>query len=274
MLQLLKDRVVLKLSGADRIKFLQGVITKNCSNLTVNIFFYSLMLTPQGKYLYDFFIVNSDNSVYFDIAEELCDEFVKRINIYKLRSDIAIDLCPELSVAVTETTGAMDEEFLFASEDPRSDKIGTRIIANQEVINKLITADHNFYHTSRIKNLIPEGFYDMIQNSSFPLEYGFDHIGAIDFDKGCYVGQEVITRTHFRGTIRKKLFLLISENPFPKKGEEIFFQNKRIGITASSSGNMGLALLRIEDVLDNKINSLIINNLEYRIISGNNVNYT
>jgi len=262
MLEILEDRSLFVISGPDRLSFMQGLITKNCIGLADHQLIYALMLSPHGKYLYDFFLVNDSDKLYIDIATPLSEEFFNKIQLYKLRSNISISREDSLIVVSSDSNQiALQAEIIHLQPDPRSSLLGFRIFSTKTNIY----SDDKFYHEKRIANIIPEGFYDMIQNASFPLEYGFDQINAIDFDKGCYVGQELIARTHFRGEIRKKIFLLESNGNFAPKGTIIFHENKKIGVIGSSYHSKGLALLRVEDVQDCEINHLIIDNIEYKI---------
>jgi folate-binding protein YgfZ len=262
MLETLNDRSVLILSGEDCASFLQGLITKNCLHLKDNELIYTLMLSPHGKYLFDLFLIKRNESFIIDIASDLRDEFLAKIKLYKLRSKIEIIYEPSLTVQVSST----DQIPGVHLPDPRSNHMGFRGVIKKDHI---VAKHDSFYHKTRILNLIPEGFFDMVRNISFPLEFGFDKMNAIDFDKGCYVGQELIARTHFKGEIRKKLYLLQTQSLFAPKGTEIYFQQKRIGMIASSIENIGLALLRREDVATNQIKSLIINDIDYKIITSN-----
>ena len=258
MYEILSDRSILTISGEDRIIFMQGLITKDCLRLQNNQLIYTLLLSPHGKYLVDFFLLNQGDHYLIDIASNLKDDFITKIKLYRLRKKIEISVDESLAVCVAERAGLLQKAYA----DPRSDKMGFRSFISKDNLSQ---SDNHFYHQKRIELIIPEGYYDMVRESSFPLEYGFDKINAIDFDKGCYVGQELIARTHFKGEIRKRLYLLESEKSFPPKGTEIIYENKRIGVMGSSFKNNGLALLRVEDVLNNKINSLIINDIEYKI---------
>ena len=262
MFEVLEDRSILIISGPDRASFMQGLITKNCINLSENQLIYTLMLNSHGKYLYDFFLYNTADKFYIDIATQHAEEFINKIQLYKLRSNISISREDSLMVIASDTD-QIDAQTICIHQDPRSQILGYRIITDK---NHSLSSSDSFYHQRRIANLIPEGYYDMVQNSSFPLEYGFDKINAIDFDKGCYVGQELIARTHYRGEIRKKIFLLQSNGTFPPKETIIFHKEKKLGVMCSSSMNQGLALLRVEDVENYKINSLIIDDITYNLL--------
>lgn len=260
MHEILSDRSVLTITGEDRATFFQGITTKNCLNLAKNQLIYTLMLSPHGKYLFDFFLLNQEHSYLIDIASSLKDEFIEKIKLYKLRKKIEISHDNSRVVIVADK--ALENHHSF-HHDPRNDNLGFRAMLDPSALPSLPDI---FYHRKRIGLLIPEGCYDMVRNSAFPLEYGFDKINAIDFDKGCYIGQELIARTHFKGEIRKKVYLLSSDSPFPPLGTVILCKDKRIGLMASSCKNLGLALLRVEDVNNHEINSLIINNREYKIL--------
>ena len=268
MFEILQDRVVIKISGESRVEFFQGLLTKNSQALAnQNNAIYTLMLTPQGKYLFDFFIVCKNDALYLDIAKDQQLSFLNKLNLYKLRAKVEFTIENDLLVVARDELSALETFIDFI--DPRSTLMGRRAYCKK---SKLGTHQEEAgYHLRRITNLIPEGYYDMVQEKSFPLEYGFDKIGTIDFDKGCYVGQELITRTYHRGTIRKALHLL-EGNKFPEKGKELIMDNKKIGIMASAVDGYALAILRLDDLAALEVNAidsnyhLIIESQYYRII--------
>ena len=283
---LLNNRSIIEISGSDRFNFLQGIITNDINKIKNGNIIYSAMLNPQGRFLYDFFIFENDQKIFLDCSSFRSDELLKKLFFYKLRSDVAINLNKEISIVLN---------FDYKNfKDPRfNSKYSRSYIKNDEIENYQLEDESN-YHIERYNNKIAEGEYDLFYDKSFILEYGFNNMNAIDFGKGCYVGQEVVARTHYRGEIRKEVHQIFIENInqqlkeylitknyifdsrefvinniFCLKGYEIIYQEKKIGLILSSliKNNClhGLILLNCKDynlkelennleILDNKIN--------------------
>jgi folate-binding protein YgfZ len=277
---ILKDRSLLEVQGADSKKFLQSLITNDINKLASHSLIYSALLNPQGRFLYDFFIFEIGNKIYIDCYEGRVEEIFKKLRFYKLRSLVDIKIVSDFKVA--QIIGVFDDNSLKLTEndhiyqDPRNKEIGLRIYSKDlghfTTQNQLIiAASQNNYHLKRILLKIAEGEYDLIYDKSFILEYDFDNLNAIDYKKGCYVGQEVTARTHYRGQIRKKLFhIQIDLLDKIDKGVEVNDQQKAVGLILSSVFSEGklnaLALIKIADenltlknladqlrVMDNKI---------------------
>lgn len=229
---LLQNRAVISVSGSDRLKFLQGLISNDVYKLDKIL--YACMLTPQGKYFVDIFLYNQDNTIFLDIPLAQKETLLKKLNMYKIRSAIEINDQPMLKVIVDDSTGIID---------PRNPIMCTRSLSKQD-----FPTDRTSYDLLRIENFIPEGELDLIADKSFPLEYGLDQLNAIDYQKGCYIGQELTARTHHTGTIRKEIAQIISNDDLPALGTEIFAGEQKLGIVCSSVKNKGLALIRRENV--------------------------
>jgi folate-binding protein YgfZ len=275
---ILKDRSLLEIQGADRKKFLQSLITNDINKLAADSLIYSALLNPQGRFLYDFFIFEIDDKIYIDCHEARVEEIFKKLSFYKLRSLVEIKIVSDFKVAQimlgNHPCELTKDDHVY--QDPRHKEMGLRIYCKNlehfAAQNQLmIAASQNYYHLKRILLKIAEGQYDLIYDKSFILEYDFDNLNAIDYKKGCYVGQEVTARTHYRGQIRKKLFhIQIDSLDKIEKGVEINCQEKVVGLVLSSIFSEGklnaLALFKIGDedfaspdlqnqlrVMDNKI---------------------
>ncbi len=245
---LLTTRAIVRLSGEDRFKFLQGLLSNDVSKLMVNEGLYACMLTPQGKYFADFFLFLDQDSILLDMPALRQEEIIKKLNIYKLRSSITIAFCPEYKVVSFLSTLSFPRVFV----DPRSDALGMRgfiLESDLQELTKNMNHDENAYDLARINNFIAEGEKDLIPDQSFILEYGFDNLNAIDYKKGCYVGQELVARTHHRGAIRKETVQVESENKLPHLGALICSGERKLGMMCSSVDNKGLALIRSEDII-------------------------
>lgn len=267
----IKDRLTVKISGKDRIKFLQGLLTNDINKLSAaNPIIYAYFLTPQGKFYADFFIFMENNEVYIDLSKPRSEEIIRKLNMYKLRSDVKIE---EIELEVLSIIGndfQINDSIAMIFQDPRSIKLGYRIYAKKNNIPSIIdnhTESPFIYEETRITNLIPDGEKDLIPDKSFPMEYGIDNFNAVDFNKGCYLGQELVSRTHYRGIVRKKLFLVACNTELPPLGTEIFAGQTKLGILCSSINNKAIALLKIEEVEKIQANSRIeANGIELKIM--------
>lgn len=264
----LKHRAVIAISGADSEKFLQGLITNDIKKAESSAI-YALMLTPQGKFLYEFFIVKKDDEYLIDCSAADKDEILKKLKMYKLRSDVILtDLSDKYESVAIIGDGVFDaigdaphkagstKPFCkgVAYIDPRSEKLFGRSfieIENEYQSFKAYEFSEGFiddYEQARIEAGIADGDNDMEKEGSFPLDFAMNDIGAIDYKKGCYVGQEVTTRVHHRGKIRKRPYMVTADSPLPPKGTEVTSNGEKIGIMLSSNKNIGLALLQSEKV--------------------------
>lgn len=262
---LLTERSITRISGEDRFKFLQGLLSNDVNKLTPNEGIYACMLTPQGKYFADFFLYLDGESILLDIPAIRQEDILKKLNIYKLRSAVTIAPCSEYQVVSFLSELKAPEVFI----DPRSKNLGMRGFiheSNLAELTKDMQNDQDAYDLARINNFIAEGEKDLIFEKSFLLEYGLDQLNAIDYNKGCYVGQELVARTHHRGVIRKQIVQVESQNKLPESGTEIYADEKKLGVICSSVNNKGLALIRTEDTinLDPKV-KITANNQEIKL---------
>jgi len=236
-MELLKTRAVLKISGSDKEKFLQSLITNDINLLNTQKALYALMLTPQGKYFADLFIYNKGEEFLIDVPSIRLEIILAKLKLYKLRSDVLIELT-NYQVYFSLAKIGVENEF----PDPRLENFGYRIYG------EFACSNINNYDLLRIDQLMPEGEADLIFEKSFPLEYGMEKFNAISFKKGCYVGQEVVSRIYHQGTIRKKIVKIIADNnELPSVGTEIFYEEKKLGIFCSAQANKALALIYTED---------------------------
>lgn len=267
------DRAVIEVSGKDSNKFLQGIISNDLNKVSEDASIYAFQLTPQGKYLFDFFISESGGKYLIDVANSQKDEFLKKLKMYKLRSDVEVnDISQEKEVAaligpkVFEKMGDGAEPGSVhgfckghAFVDPRSRSMYARSIIERENKYQAFHAqefelgDIPDYHRLRIENNIPEGEFDLVQEKSFPLHFRMEEINGVDFEKGCYVGQEVTARTHHKGVVRKTSYHLEADgNIMHKNGDEINVDGKKLGQFLTVEKQQCLALLNVEFATSNK----------------------
>ena len=239
---ILSNRALISLSGSDRKSFLQGLISNDVNKVSENNAIYAVMLSPQGRFLYDFFIIQFQDRLLLDCNRGKMEEIIKKLSVYKLRANVQIAKEENMVVGAIippcdDVRSQLEQQNIVNFVDPRSDKLGIRIIALQpQLANPHLKpeASIDLYNSCRINLKIADDS-DLTFDHSLILEYGFDHINAIDYKKGCYVGQEVTARTHYRGLIRKTIYLIAIDNLKEiALGSKITCDNKNIGIILSS----------------------------------------
>ena len=249
----LGDRGVVRVSGPDASQLLQGLITNDIERTKNGGAIYAALLTPQGKVLFDFFIVERDGAYLFDIDGGASANFVRRLTMYKLRADVQIvDVSEAFEVRAFfgDQNGAelAGDGFI----DPRLEAMGWRLISpradgpDASPLPEAQAAPAEDYETWRIAQGIPAFGSEILSEKTFPLDFNLDLLNAIDFQKGCYVGQEVTSRTKRRGSIRKRLlqFQVAGETPAPET--PVMAGDSEIGTTYSAASGVGLALIRLD----------------------------
>lgn len=238
----LPSRSVIKISGEDAVPFLQGLVTNDVTRLPA----YACLLSPQGKFLHDFFMLADADAILVDIARERREDFIKRLSMYKLRSKVTIEAVdmPVHVVWGAETRNQKPEARVFL--DPRYAELGYRIIGAFDT-KTLQKATPDEYERHRLSLGVPDG-RDMIPEKSFLLEFGIDQLHGVDFKKGCYVGQEVTARTKYRGQVKKFIYKIEADGALPEIGTPILLGDSEAGQLRTHIGTIGLAQLRIEHV--------------------------
>jgi len=246
----LTDRGVLRVSGDGARDFLQGLITSNMDQVGPDAGIHAALLTPQGKILFDFFVASDVAGFLVDCAKSSIPELMKRLRFYKLRAAVDFaDLSDEMSVWALwgETSGFAGAGA--AIPDPRLDGLGLRMIApaDADLSSTDCTQESEAaYHAHRIALGVPEGGRDYELGDTFPHEAVLDELNGIDFKKGCYVGQEVVSRMEHRGTARKRVVPVRASVPLTADGSEVAADGAAIGRLGSVSDRDGLALLRLD----------------------------
>lgn len=227
------DRVVFTVTGRDRESFLQGMVTNDIDHLK-NGLVYAALLTPQGKYLADFFLILQDDAILIDVAECLADDLQRRLSMYKLRADVVIERSP---IIVLRGLGPAPDGAL---PDPRHPALGWRIYGSDKGEQPIVDWD-----AIRVELCIPETGIELIPNQTFILEAGFERLSGVDFKKGCYVGQEVTARMKHKTTLRKGFTTLQVEGSAPV-GTDIIAEAKHAGTLYTQSNGLGIAYLRFD----------------------------
>ena len=271
---ILEDRGLLYINGDDAKDFLQNIITNNIENVSDNRSCFSALLTPQGKYLYDFIIIKHKLGFLLDCEKKNIDDLYKQLNLYKLRSKVEIlNLSNEFVVAnlskekFLEIENSKDEEgytIKFREDpillDPRSKKLGARLVINLEKLYLslkklgLEVSDVEEYYNHSHELGIPQIDTKDLQNKIFGIECNFEELNGIDFRKGCYVGQENTARIKLKDKLSKRLFAIKVLNG-ELNSEEITSENKNIGKLLINNKNP-FALLKLENKNFNFENNL------------------
>lgn len=252
----LPHRGILEIQGEDKASFLQGLITNDIFLVTPERTIYAALLTPQGRFLYDFFIMEKEGSYLLDVQAPRSEDLLKKLSLYKLRSKVNLKLRHDLKVyalwgeSVALALDLLDEPGNTRADffmDPRLLNLGARAIV-KDPSPGFQSATSNDYDLHRLILGVPEGGRDLIPEKAILLESGLDELNAISWTKGCYLGQELTARTKFRGLVRKRLFPVIIEGETPAEGTEIFLNEQSVGEMRTSNSHHGLALLRLEAV--------------------------
>jgi hypothetical protein len=260
-LVVLEDRGVLAIGGPERASFLQGLISNDTAKISRERAIYAALLTAQGKYLHDFMLVEHAETIWLDGEAARLADLKRRLTMYRLRTKVTIDERPDLAVAavyggvVSGEPGAAEplgDGVVFV--DPRLAALGARAILPREQISDALRGsgatpgDVAEYDRLRLGLGVPDGSRDLVLDKSILLEAGFDELHGVDWDKGCYIGQELTARTKYRGLIKKRLFPVRIDGPAPEPGAIVTLDGHEAGEMRSSRDGTGLALLRLEAV--------------------------
>jgi tRNA-modifying protein YgfZ len=257
---LLPDRGVVKVSGDDARDFLNGLVTTDATLLAPGLGRFGALLTPQGKIIVDFLITEAPSGhgggFLIDCPRALAQALADKLGFYRLRAKVTVEnLSDSLGVlAAWDGDFTMKPDLAFA--DPRSAALGWRILVPAELAQKvadLIGADlvdSPAYDAHRIASGVPRGGLDFMYGDAFPHETNMDRLHGVDFDKGCYVGQEVVSRMQHRGIARTRTVRVILDGFSPEPGTAILAGDKPVGTMGSTAGHNGLALIRTDRAAD------------------------
>src|SRR5580700_10376168 len=252
----LPDRGVVKVFGEDARNFLNGLVTTDVTQLGPGLGRFAALLTPQGKIIVDFLITEAPSGhgggFLFDCPRALAQGLTDKLGFYKLRAKVAVENLSDSFGLLAAWDGdfAIKPDLSFA--DPRNATLGWRILIPEELAQKvadLIGADlvdSSVYEAHRIATGVPRGGLDFIYGDAFPHETNMDRLAGVDFDKGCYIGQEVVSRMQHRGTARTRTVRLLLDGPAPEVGSAITAGDKPVGTMGSAADGHALALIRID----------------------------
>jgi folate-binding protein YgfZ len=266
---LLENRGLLHIFGADATEFLQGMISNDIDLVTPEKSVYAALLTPQGKFLFDFFVLRDQAGTGYllDCDGARLPDLQKRLSMYKMRADVTLeDASADLALVAcygddhsgltnggddtAGSTSAYGSGILFV--DPRLAGLGVRIVLPRSDMEASLSAA-GFVKASledqeahRLSLGVPEAGRDVLIEKSFPLECNFDEMNAVSYTKGCYVGQEMTARTHHRATLKKRLLPVKITGHMPVAGTPIIHNEREVGEMRSGQGGQGIALIRLE----------------------------
>ncbi|MGB0506847.1 MAG: YgfZ/GcvT domain-containing protein [Pikeienuella sp.] len=231
------NRALLRVGGAEASEFLQGLISNDMGKVSPERLIYAALLTPQGKYLFDFFVGEDADGLFIDVTADRAPALAQRLMMYKLRRDVTIT-GEAVPVALMWGGGPAPEGALA---DPRNEALGWRCYHNAPAAN----ASRTDYDELRVETVTPSTGVELIADQSYILEMGFERLHGVDFRKGCYVGQEVTARMKHKTELKKGL-AQISVDGVAQPGDQILAGGKVAGTVHTVSGNTGLAYLRFD----------------------------
>jgi len=246
------DRAVLRVSGDDRIEFLQGIISSDAARVSQDIGLWAAFLTPQGKYLHDFFLVTDGEDILIDCEAARVDDLRKRLRRYTLRSAVTVKAEPALAVALAIGTDAPIADMAIQYADPRHAEAGWRWIGPENSLRAAARAaglpqhDRSAWDVNRINLGLPDGSRDFEIERSTLAEGNADLLGAVDWQKGCWMGQEVTARMHYRGLAKRRLVPMRVQGPVPAPGTNVEADGMVVGDCRSSAGDLVMVLTKID----------------------------
>ena len=254
---MLQDRGVVRVSGPTARAFLDGLVTADMAMVAPDHAGFAALLSPQGKILFDF-IVAGDGADGFllDVPRDLAAGLAARLKFYRLRAKIEIEDVSDKFVVLAVWDGLPDIDGTRLFADPRLPTLGHRAIVPAEAAAGILASpgmepsDTAAYEAHRIAHGVPQGGADFAYGDAFPHEADMDQLAGVDFGKGCYVGQEVVSRMQHRGTARTRTVPVAITGPAPAPATPVMAGERTIGRMGSHAGDHGLAMLRLDRVAD------------------------
>jgi tRNA-modifying protein YgfZ len=256
---LLTDRAAIRITGADAVRFLNGLVTSEVAALVPGEARFAALLTPQGKIIADFLLVavaeDEGGGFVIDAPRALAEELMKRLAFYRLRAKVDIAARPDLVIAVA-LDGLPPEDLGLAYDDPRAAGLGRRVVLPAQGAEAALAAagfaldNEAEWQARRIAQGVPEGGKDFNYGDTFPHEADMDQLAGVDFEKGCFIGQEVVSRMQHRGTARNRVVPVAYDGAAPLPGIEAKVGERNVGFMGSAVGGRGLAMLRLDRVAE------------------------
>lgn len=250
------DRGVIRVAGEDARPFLQNLVTNDMDAVTTDQAGYGALLTPQGKIICDFLVVavpeDEGGGFLLDTPLLQTADLMKRLKLYKLRAKVTLDDLAEATAVIAATDGSpLPEDAGLVYADPRLLGLGQRALVDRGGATEIATAPADDWHARRVALGIPEGGRDFAYGDAFPHEALLDQTGGVSFKKGCYIGQEVVSRMQHRGTARTRVVPVVFDGGIAAEtGAEAVAGGKPLGRIGSAANGRALALLRLDRVAD------------------------
>ena len=243
----LPARAVLSVSGEDRVAFLQGLVSNDVALVGAGRAVWAALLTPQGKYLADFFIFADTDRLLLDCEREQAPMLATKLSRFRLRSRVVVAETGLAVSAAWDGTPTLPADAI-AAPDPRLPGAGFRILSAEPLHAEAgqSEADAADYDRHRLLLGLPDGTRDCEPEKTVLLEAGFDELGGISWTKGCYMGQELTARTRYRGLLKRRLVPVTSEAALPPPGTVLQHEGREVGVMRSSADELGLAVLRLD----------------------------
>ena len=256
---LLPDRGVVKVAGDDARRFLNGLISNDMGKVKPGRARFAALLTPQGKIIVDFIVAEAEpgdgGGFFLDCPRALAPAIAEKLNFYRLRAKVTVDNLSDALGVMAAWDGAGLSEFGLSYTDPRLPALGTRTVLPPDLAAEAAAdlgatlADAEAYDSHRIALGVPRGGEDFIYGDTFPHEADMDQLAGVDFEKGCYVGQEVVSRVEHRGSARRRIVPVAYELA-PATGQPVMAGEKDVGTLMSAAKGRGLAFVRLDRVAD------------------------
>ena len=244
----LPERAVIEVGGEDRIGFLQGLVSNDVEAAAPGRAVWTALLTPQGKWLADFFILAEDERLLLDCERAQQPMLLQRLGRFRLRAKVALRAADELGVYAAWDSAPVAPAAIVAA-DPRLPQAGWRVLSAGPLPTTALPMD---WDRHRLALGLPDGSRDLESDKTVLLEAGFDELNGVSWTKGCYMGQELTARTRYRGLIKRRLVPVAVEGPLPAPGTPVHATRGEVGTMRSGQDRIGLAVLRIE-ALDEKM---------------------
>jgi folate-binding protein YgfZ len=257
---LLAERGVIKVAGEDARRFLNGLVTSDIEALRPGAARFAALLTPQGKIVVDFFVAEAtpeDGGGFFiDCPRALAGALLEKLAFYRLRAKVTIEDLSQALGVLAVWPDKVDSEYGLSYADPRHAGLGTRVLLPPQLALEAAEdlgatpVDADAYDAHRIALGVPRGGTDFMYGDTFPHEADMDQLAGVDFDKGCYVGQEVVSRVEHRATARSRVVPITYDEISPMPGVPVMAGDKEVGHLCSTAKGRGLAMLRLDRVAD------------------------
>jgi folate-binding protein YgfZ len=240
-LALLPARAVLELAGPDRVGFLQGLVSNDVAAAAPGHAVWAALLTPQGKWLADFFVLSDGERLLLDVEAAQAAMVAQRLSRYRLRS--AVSIAPAALRIHAAWDGTPTTTDTIAAPDPRLSDAGWRVLAPAPLPANASEQDYDLH---RLALGLPDGSRDLEAEKTVLLEAGFDELNGVSWDKGCYMGQELTARTKYRGLVKRRLVPVSVTGPLPAPGTPVLRDGAEVGTMRSGREALGMAVLRVE----------------------------